>query len=205
MPTLLYIHGFLSSPQSFKAQAVETWLAKYRPDISYYCPQLPPYPDECAEILENTLETILEANLKESLNESLNESKPVYLVGSSMGGFWTTYFSEKYDLKSVIINPAVNVLELMPKYANQTLVNYHHDTEYVMTEEHLSQLKKYVIEQPQALQNYWLLAQKADETLDYRLAVDKYNGCRQTVEEGGDHSFQGFEKYIPEIIQFLES
>ena len=52
---------------------------------------------------------------------------------------------------------------------------------------------------------YWLLVQSADETLDYRLAVNKYKGCRQRIEQGGDHSFQHFENHIPAAIEFLDN
>jgi predicted esterase YcpF (UPF0227 family) len=40
--------------------------------------------------------------------------------------------------------------------------------------------------------------------LDYRLAVEKYAGCKQLIEEGGDHSFQGFERWIGNAIEYLE-
>ena len=41
---LLYLHGFRSSPQSFKAQRLQAWLAAHRPDVHWWCPQLPPSP-----------------------------------------------------------------------------------------------------------------------------------------------------------------
>ena len=38
---LLYLHGFRSSPQSFKARWMANWVAAHRPDITWACPQLP--------------------------------------------------------------------------------------------------------------------------------------------------------------------
>jgi len=38
-------------------------------------------------------------------------------------------------------------------------------------------------------ENFWVLLQTGDETLDYRQALQKYQGAKLTVEEGGDHSF----------------
>ncbi|MCV5960180.1 esterase YqiA, partial [Escherichia coli] len=48
------------------------------------------------------------------------------------------------------------------------------------------------------------LQQTEDEVLDYRQAVDKFAKAKQTVEQGGDHSFVGFERYPAQIIEFLE-
>ena len=193
MPCLLYVHGFLSSPLSFKAQQVKRWLEQHRPDIDYLCPQLPPYPAECAIILKSIAQ------------RARAQNDPLYLIGSSMGGFWSTWLVEQYGFKAVIINPGVDVLGLMPAYLNQDLKNYHNDESYCLTDAHLSALSNYHLETLTRLSNYWLLVQTGDETLDYRLAVEKYQGCRQTVEEGGDHSFQNFERFIPEVIDFLES
>ncbi|MEO7244880.1 MAG: YqiA/YcfP family alpha/beta fold hydrolase, partial [Rubrivivax sp.] len=39
---LLYLHGFRSSPRSFKAERLRTWLAAHRPGLVWACPQLPP-------------------------------------------------------------------------------------------------------------------------------------------------------------------
>ena len=44
----------------------------------------------------------------------------------------------------------------------------------------------------------WL--QTADETLDYRQAETFYAGCSLDIQEGGDHSYQGFARRIPEIL-----
>lgn len=190
MPALIYIHGFLSSPLSFKAQQVKTWLAEQRPDIQYHCPFLPPYPGEARALLEQLVESL--------------KPEPVYLMGSSLGGYWSTYLAEKYDLRAVLINPAVRPSMLMPEYVGVELQNYHTEDRYTLTPEHIDQLRAVDTPNVERKDNYWLMVQTGDETLDYRLAVDKYQGCRQLVEEGGDHGFQEFDRWIPEVIGFLE-
>lgn len=190
MAALLYIHGFLSSPLSFKAQQTQAWLAANHPEIDYYCPQLSPYPAETQQLLERLVESLL--------------PQPVYLMGSSLGGFWATWLAEKYNLHALLINPAVSPQSFMPKYVGMELKSYHTEDKYLLSQQHIEEITRVDIT-PQRRENYWLLVQTGDETLDYRHAVEKYVGCKQTIEEGGDHAFQDFERYLESGLEFLSS
>lgn len=188
MASLLYIHGFLSSPASFKAVQLGQWLAAHKPHIRFLCPALPPYPDAARQQLEALV---------------ASAPRPLGLVGSSLGGYWASYLAERYDLRAVLVNPSVNPCAMLPAYFDQPLKNFHTDALYQLTAEHLPQLAAVdtpVINRPD---NFWLLAQTGDETLDYRLAAQKYARCRHTIEAGGDHSFQGFERFFEPITDFL--
>lgn len=195
MPALIYIHGFLSSPLSHKAQQTQTWLAAEHPHIQYYCPQLTPYPIQTRQQLEHLIESLL--------------PEPVYLMGSSLGGFWATCLAEKYNLRALLINPAVRPHEFMPAYLEVDLESYHPQdnnlkAHYRLSAHHVDEIKAADVPVKRH-DNYWLLVQTGDETLDYRLAVQKYAGCKQTVVQGGDHGFQGFENYLDEGLKFLQS
>jgi len=190
MAALLYIHGFLSSPLSFKAQQTQAWLAANHPEIDYHCPHLSPYPAQTRQHLEALVESLL--------------PEPIYLMGSSLGGFWATWLAEKYNLRALLINPAVRPQEFMPKYVGVELKSYHSDDVYLLHAHHVEEIKSVDV-QPCRLDNYWLLVQTGDETLDYRRAVEKYAGCKQTIEEGGDHSFQDFDRYFESGLKFLRA
>lgn len=187
---LLYIHGFLSSPLSLKAVQVQQWLIENRPEIEYHCPALTAYPQQT----QNTLETLVEQLLPQRVG----------LMGSSLGGYWATWLVEKYGLRAVLINPAVKLDMLNPDYLNVELKNYHSDDSYYLTEENVGALFAADVPEIKLHDNYWLMVQTGDETLDYNLAVEKYAACRQLVEKGGDHSFQGFERWIAEAVDFLQ-
>lgn len=126
------------------------------------------------------------------------------LVGSSLGGYWATWLAEQYGLPAVLINPAVKPSILLPEYLGVELKSYHTQESYILDEKDVRDLMAVDVAEIQKEANYWVMVQTADESLDYKLAVDKYAGCRQLVEEGGDHGFVGFERWIPSAIRFLE-
>lgn len=189
MSLLLYIHGFLSSPLSHKAQQVQTWLRHNRPELDYACPALTAYPDQAIARLEALVEQHLPA--------------PIHLLGSSLGGYYATYLAEKYQLQAVLINPAVAPYHLINDYLDRDLKNYHTDEYYRLSTKHIEALRALETDRLQYPANFWLMVQTGDETLDYRLAVEKYRGCRQLVEQGGDHSFQDFDRWLPDIMEFF--
>ncbi len=194
MATLLYIHGFLSSPASAKAVQMKNWLKTHRPDIKFSCPFLTPYPHDTRKTLENIIEN------------ALSDSNGIaYVMGSSLGGFWATWLVEKYNIKAVLINPAVRLTLFNEGYINVPLKNYHTDDIYQLTESDIDNFHRLNIDKITRPENYFVMVQTGDEVLDYKLAVEKYTGSKLLIEEGGDHSFMDFESKIDIAIEFLES
>lgn len=189
MPTLLYLHGFLSSPQSVKAVQAQRWLAQHHPSWRFECPQLPVYPQATMALLDKI---------------AAQADAPLNIIGSSLGGFWATYLAEQYSAKAVLVNPSVSPQRFAATLVGETLKNYHTEDTYVLTTECVATLRR--LEQPLVCHpsRYWLLAQTGDTTLDYREAVVKYQGCKHTIEEGGSHSFDGFDSHLPAIFDFFK-
>lgn len=184
---LLYLHGFNSSPQSRKAVQLRQWLASNHPQVQFHCPQLSPYPDEAMAVIQALCE-------RSFTTDSL-------VVGSSMGGFYATWVAETIGCKGVLINPAVR-----PWLGREYLVgqqkNFHTGEEYLFEQHHVEAFEQWEIDPLKQPDRLWVLLQTGDEVLDYRLALDKYRDCQLTVEEGGDHAFQGFERFFPDILRF---
>ncbi len=56
MSTLLYIHGFNSSPQSAKANNLKQWIEVNYPQVNMIVPQLPNYPQQAQAMLDDIVQ-----------------------------------------------------------------------------------------------------------------------------------------------------
>jgi len=185
---ILYIHGFNSSPASLKAKQTNEWLKKVSPDDNFICPAL----NGDTFVAIGQLEKIVEQH-KDSIG----------LIGSSLGGYYATWLAQKYGLKAVLVNPAVRPYESMTSYLGEN-TNYHSGEHYTLTQHHIDVLRNLDVGEMQEPNNIWALLQKGDEVLDYRQAKMKYSQCILTIEPGGDHGFQNYERHLPAIIEFLQ-
>ncbi|ROV61518.1 esterase YqiA [Vibrio ponticus] len=186
---LLYIHGFNSSPLSHKANVMKEYCAQYRPDIKVVVPQLPCFPQQAAECLL-------------TLVEQYQSDYNIALIGSSLGGYMSTWLNSQFGFKAVVVNPAVKPYELLLDYLGEQENPYTHER-YILESHHIDELKALDVAELNSPNDFWLLQQTEDEVLDYRQAVAKYSACKQNVEQGGDHSFVDFERYPQQIIEFL--
>ena len=183
---IVFLHGFNSSPYSGKALQLGDFLHKLGRGNEYHCPVLSNSPREAVA----QVETLLEGN-----------TDPVTLVGSSLGGFYTTYLAEKYGCKAVLVNPAVHVHQLL-RAALGPQTNWHTGAKWVLTEAHLAELAAMDVAQITRPERYLLMVQTGDEVLNFQDAVSYYAGARQIIEDGGNHSFVMFERHLPTILDF---
>lgn len=183
---ILYIHGFLSAPQSFKAQLIAARLAELGLPDAFTCPKLTGEPAEIIAIIERAVKAA--------------PDEPA-LIGSSLGGFYATHVAERYGLRTVLLNPAVRPYELLQDYLGVQR-NLYTGEEIVVEARHLDELRALDVAPLADPSRYFLIATTGDEVLDYRWAVEKYRGSRQLVIDGGDHSLNTFPAYLDEALRF---
>lgn len=186
---IIYLHGFNSSPQSYKARYFADWLAERGFQGDFACPALPDFPDDAVAAAEAAM--------------GGSRGDQVTFVGSSLGGFYATYLAEKHDARAVLINPAVDPhIGLRPYLGPQQ--NLYTAETYLLDETHLAQWQSLWVELPTP-SRYLLLLETGDEVLDYRQAVARYAGTQQVVVQGGDHSLRSFAQHLPAILQFASA
>ena len=185
---LLYLHGFRSSPQSMKARKTAAWVHQHRPDIVWWCPQLPPSPRAAMEMIDERL-----------------ASWPMQgsaVIGSSLGGFYATALAQRTDCRAVLLNPAVYPARDLGKYIGE-ITAWHSDERFYFDASFIGELRELT---PAALTHpahFFAVIAKGDEVLDWREMVARYIGCPTKLLEGGDHALSDFDGHLPDVTGFL--
>jgi len=184
---ILYLHGFNSSPQSEKAEITKQYIEKHHNNVNFHCPQLMSSPNAVIEQLERILQ--------------VNSPYKWGIIGSSLGGYFATYLSEKYSVKAVLINPAVKPFELLVDYLGEQTNPYTQEV-YQVSKRHMHELKA-LYEEKISKKNYMVMVQTGDEVLDYHQAAQRYHDTKLIIQQGGNHHFVNYQKMLPNIMKFM--
>ncbi|TFW05226.1 alpha/beta fold hydrolase [Oxalobacteraceae bacterium OM1] len=184
---ILYLHGFRSSPQSFKARLLAARMAELGRAAEYACPQLPASPQAAVALASRWIEA--------------NGGERVALIGSSLGGYYATHLAERYGCKAVLLNPAVQPPRDLEKYVGVTTA-YHSDEPFEFKREYIDELNAFTVERITQPERYFLMAATGDEVLDWREMVAHYPGARHYVIQGSDHGISEFADYVDPVLTF---
>lgn len=186
---LLYLHGFRSSPRSYKARVVQGRLEALGRAHELICPQLPASPKAAMDLVLTLAERYADQ---------------IAIVGSSLGGFYATWLAERFGCRAVVINPSVDPLKNLEKHVGVT-TNWHSDEPFEFKPEYIDELAALKVNKITRPERYLLLAATGDEVLDYRDMVSHYAGAHQHVIEGSDHAIAEFAQYVDEVLDFCKS
>ena len=186
---LLYVHGFRSSPKSFKAQRLKAWLHQHRPELIWWCPQLPPSPRDAVALLLDGVSTWPVAHMA--------------VCGSSLGGFYATVVAQRLGCPAVVMNPAVNPARDLAAHIGAQTTWHDPDLSFFFQPAFIDELKVLtpdVITHPE--RTLAIIAQ-GDELLDWREMSARYAGARQHLVPGSDHALSDFDLHLPILLEFL--
>lgn len=184
---ILYLHGFRSSPQSFKARLLAERMQALGLGDQYLCPLLPASPREVVEMCMKLI--------------SPYPAEEIHVVGSSLGGFYATHLAERLGCRAVLLNPAVKSFRDLEKYVGET-TRFHDDEPFEFKREYIAELREMAVERISKPQRYFLVAATGDEVLDWREMVAFYPGAKQHIIEGSDHGISEFADYADEVLAF---
>ena len=181
---ILYIHGWNSYKDARKAVLLKNEINSSK-NFEVDSITLKSHPKEAIQQLSNYI-------------EDHKEQRKVHLIGSSLGGYYATFLSEKYNLKAAMINPAVWAYKIFKNDMGSN-ENLNTGEKYFIDDLWVQSLKDIFIENI-TVKNYLVLLQTGDQTLNYKFAKQYFDGSNIIVDEGGSHSFENLELKIPEML-----
>jgi predicted esterase YcpF (UPF0227 family) len=182
---LVYFHGFGSSGDSEKSQALK---AKFGEDNVWS----PDFPLDAREVTSMVYDYVRSV-----------KDYPIIFMGTSLGGFYANYFAQKFDCKCVLVNPAINPGQSLSKALGENK-NYASGLTFELTQQHLDKwnaMTDDIIDVDGALINLFVALD--DEVIDAEkmLAAFPHYHYRKTFETGGHR----FSAHWPEVVDFVET
>ncbi|HEY4541173.1 MAG TPA: YqiA/YcfP family alpha/beta fold hydrolase [Noviherbaspirillum sp.] len=184
---IVYLHGFRSSPQSFKARLLVQRMAQLGRADQLLCPQLPASPRAAVELVQG----LIASCAPEALS----------LIGSSLGGCYATWLAEQTGCRAVLLNPAVHAARDLATQVGTTTA-YHSNEVFEFKQAYVDELKLLQIDRITKPERYLLLAATGDEVLDWREMVAHYPGARHCIIQGSDHGISDFADYLDQVLAF---
>jgi predicted esterase YcpF (UPF0227 family) len=186
---LLYLHGFRSSPQSTKARKFAAWVAANRPEVVWWCPQLPASPAEAIrDVTEGTAGW---------------PADRMAVIGSSLGGFYATAVAERRGCRAVLLNPGVDPARDLAAAIGASTA-WHSGEPFDFRAEYVDELR--AIAPPPTLTKlgrYFAVIAKGDEVLSWREMSERYAGAQVRLIEGSDHALSDFDEHFAAVLDFL--
>lgn len=179
MPCMLYLHGFGSCGESNKSRVLREYFKEYR----ILSPDLPYAPADAVSFVDALIR-----------HEDID-----ILIGSSLGGFYATYFAEKYQLPAILLNPSVTPWQTLALQVGWQK-RFCDGEVFEFKEAYLRQLEALQVEPQKG--KYLVLLQSGDEVLDYQVAKNFYEKHKVVIEYGGNHRFENIDCYLSMIERF---
>ena len=210
---LIYIHGLDSDANSTKGMLLEKYCQHHHPDINVLRPDLNQSPAQVREQLLSLIDGLNNSKDKET------ESSNTVLVGSSLGGYFSTLISNKIGCPVLLLNPSIQPHITLQRFSDNSVSNQDssdalsdnrilHTTAggwHIMPSD-LQWFADHQISQVTYPNKVAVLLKEGDELLNAELSQTFYQGqgASVTVQAGGDHRFSDFGEQLPMVIEVIQ-
>lgn len=120
---IVYLHGFASQGTTQKSISLRERFG----ESTIFSPDLPMDPLQVKKIIDDVVST-------------LTPNEQLLFVGTSLGGFYANYFSQKYKVPCVLVNPSIKPFQTLKKALGRN-TNYATKAEFMVTAAHLDELE----------------------------------------------------------------
>jgi len=210
---LIYIHGLDSDANSTKGVLLEKYCQRHHPDINILRPDLNKSPAQVCEQLLLLIEGL--NNGKDAEADSSN----TVLIGSSLGGYFSTLISNHIGCPALLLNPSTQPHITLQRFYNTSISNRDssdglpnnkvlHTTAggWNITPSDLQWFADHQLLAVNYPDKISVLIKDGDELLNPKLSKQFYKeqGVTVTMQAGGDHRFSDFDKQLPMVIYMLQ-
>ncbi|MBO1531924.1 hypothetical protein J3492_11990 [Psychrobacter sp. F1192] len=201
---IIYVHGLDSSANSIKGLLLERYCQHYDPDMTVHRPDLNRAPEQVFDDLVDLVTTLT----------GRNQDCKTVLVGSSLGGYFSTLVSNATGCSALLLNPSTQPHLTLQRFEQQGVngqdksdVLYTTSGGWDITRADLKWFGTHQLSTIDYPKKVTAMIKEGDELLDANRAKRFYKqqGATVIVQAGGDHRFSDFEDQLPMVIDLLQS
>ncbi|WP_295477619.1 YqiA/YcfP family alpha/beta fold hydrolase [uncultured Sutterella sp.] len=190
--TVVYLHGFLSSPASAKGRELRA--AAEAAGRRFEAPDLNLPPREVEALLEGLFGKLTPDARRRTL-----------VTGSSLGGFWALRAARRFGLPAAVVNPCLEPWRFVPAHTGPQRI-YGTDRWIEVLAGFADDFRALARETPPAPRDpadLLVLLSTADEVLDWREAAQALAASPRILSVGDDHRMKRFARYLPAVAAFF--
>jgi len=213
---VIYIHGLDSDANSTKGKLLEDYCRQYHSDINILRPDLNKTPDQVFRQILLLIEN-LNSNGNHAEDGKFKSSNTI-LVGSSLGGYFSTLVSNHIGCPALLLNPSTQPHMTLQRFADNLALKddvkeeslssqIFHSTAggWDITHADLQWFAAHQLSTINYPDKVAVLIKEGDELLNPELSKQFYKsqGVTVTMQAGGDHRFSDFGMQLPMVIDML--
>ena len=217
---IIYIHGLDSDANSTKGLLLERYCQQYHPDINVLRPDLNKSPAQVFEQLVCLIKSLdSNENKKVGNIKHVSSSKKTVLIGSSLGGYFSTLVSNHTGCPALLLNPSTQPHVTLQRFSNDVLLGSESEDSQLknrvlhktaggwnITQSDLQWFADHQLSEVNYPKKIAVFIKEGDELLNSELskAFYQHQGSAVTLQIGGDHRFSDFAEQLPKIIEQLK-